>query len=58
MNADNVGQRVPPVSDFGIIFARRIAPYREESFKPFVIAAMIYLARGKSPLTVLGKLIK
>jgi hypothetical protein len=27
-------------------------------FKPFVIAAMIYLARVKSPLAALGKLIK
>jgi knotted carbamoyltransferase YgeW len=36
----------------------RIATYREASFKPFVIAAMIYLARVKSPLTALGKLIK
>jgi hypothetical protein len=26
------------------------------SFKPFVIAAMIYLARVKSPLAALGKL--
>ncbi|MDR3456553.1 MAG: knotted carbamoyltransferase YgeW [Verrucomicrobiae bacterium] len=36
----------------------RIATYREASFKPFVIAAMIYLARVKSPLAALGKLIK
>ena len=36
----------------------RIATYREASFKPFVIAAMIYLARVKSPLATLGKLIK
>ncbi len=36
----------------------RIATYREASFKPFVIAAMIYLARVKSPLVTLGKLIK
>jgi hypothetical protein len=32
--------------------------YREASFKPFVIAAMIYLARVKSPLTALGKLLR
>jgi len=36
----------------------RLATYREASFKPFVIAAMIYLARVKSPLAALGKLIK
>jgi hypothetical protein len=36
----------------------RIATYREASFKPFVIAAMIYLTRVKSPLATLGKLIK
>jgi knotted carbamoyltransferase YgeW len=36
----------------------RIATYREASYKPFVIAAMIYLARVKSPLAELGKLIK
>ena len=36
----------------------RIATYREASFKPFVIAAMIFLARVKSPLAALGKLIK
>ena len=36
----------------------RLATYREASFKPFVIAAMIFLARVKSPLAVLGKLIK
>jgi knotted carbamoyltransferase YgeW len=36
----------------------RIATYREASFKPFVIAAMIYLARVKSPLAALGKLTK
>jgi len=28
----------------------RLATYREASFKPFVIAAMIFLARVKSPL--------
>jgi knotted carbamoyltransferase YgeW len=36
----------------------RIATYREASFKPFVIAAMIFLARVKSPLAALGKLTK
>src|ERR1017187_1421725 len=36
----------------------RIATYREASFKPFVIAAMIFLGRVKSPLAALGKLIK
>jgi knotted carbamoyltransferase YgeW len=36
----------------------RIATYREASFKPFVIAAMIFLARVKSPLAALGKLIE
>ena len=36
----------------------RIATYREASFKPFAIAAMIFLARVKSPLAALGKLIK
>ena len=36
----------------------RLATYREASFKPFVIAAMIYLARVKTPLTGLGKLIE
>ena len=36
----------------------RIATYREASFKPFVIAAMIFLARVKSSLAALGKLIK
>jgi len=36
----------------------RIATYREASFKPFVIAAMIFLARVKSPLAMLGKLIQ
>jgi knotted carbamoyltransferase YgeW len=36
----------------------RIATYREASFKPFVIAAIIFLARVQSPLAALGKLIK
>jgi knotted carbamoyltransferase YgeW len=42
----------------GVFEKYRVATYREASFKPFVIAAMIYLARVKSPLTALGKLIK
>ena len=42
----------------GVFEKYRIATYREASFKPFVIAAMIYLARVKSPLITLGKLIK
>jgi knotted carbamoyltransferase YgeW len=36
----------------------RIATYREASFKPFVIAAMIFLARVQSPLAALDKLLK
>jgi knotted carbamoyltransferase YgeW len=36
----------------------RIATYREAGYKPFVIAAMIFLARVPSPLAALGKLIK
>ncbi|MGZ4983463.1 MAG: knotted carbamoyltransferase YgeW [Chthoniobacterales bacterium] len=36
----------------------RIASYREASFKPFVIAAMIFLARVESPLAALLKLVK
>ncbi len=35
----------------------RIATYREASFKPFVIAAMIFLARVKTPLAALGRLL-
>jgi len=42
----------------GVFEKYRIATYQEASYKPFVIAAMIYLARVKSPLTALGKLIK
>jgi knotted carbamoyltransferase YgeW len=42
----------------GVFEKYRIATYREASFKPFVIAAMIYLARVKSPLAALRKLIK
>jgi knotted carbamoyltransferase YgeW len=36
----------------------RIATYREASFKPFVIAAMFFLARVQSPLAALDKLLK
>jgi knotted carbamoyltransferase YgeW len=36
----------------------RIATYREAGCKPFVIAAMIFLARVPSPLAALRKLIK
>jgi knotted carbamoyltransferase YgeW len=42
----------------GVFEKYRIATYQEASYKPFVIAAMMYLARVKSPLTALGKLIK
>jgi knotted carbamoyltransferase YgeW len=42
----------------GVFEKHRIATYREASFKPFVIAAMIFLARVKSPRSVLGKLIR
>jgi knotted carbamoyltransferase YgeW len=42
----------------GVFEKYRIATYREASFKPFVIAAMIYLARVQSPLAALGKLVK
>jgi len=41
----------------GVFEKYRIATYREASFKPFVIAAMIYLTRVKSPLAALGKLL-
>ena len=34
----------------------RLATYREASFKPFVIAAMIFMARLKDPVAVLRKL--
>jgi knotted carbamoyltransferase YgeW len=34
----------------------RIATYREASFKPFVIAAMMFLARVKTPLVTLANL--
>jgi len=36
----------------------RILTYREAGYKPFVIAAMIFLARVPSPLAALRKLIK
>jgi knotted carbamoyltransferase YgeW len=42
----------------GVFEKYRIATYREAGFKPFVIAAMIYLARVKSPLAALGNLLK
>jgi knotted carbamoyltransferase YgeW len=42
----------------GVFEKYRLATYREASYKPFVIAAMIFLARVKSPLAVLGKLLK
>ena len=42
----------------GVFEKYRIATYQEASYKPFVIAAMMYLARVKSPLAALGKLIK
>jgi ornithine carbamoyltransferase len=35
----------------------RIATYREASYKPFVIAAMILMARVKDPATALRKLL-
>ncbi len=42
----------------GVFEKYRIATYREASYKPFVIAAMIYLARVKSPCAALSKLLK
>jgi knotted carbamoyltransferase YgeW len=36
----------------------RIATYREAGFKPFVIAAMIYLSRVTDPITTLERLMK
>jgi knotted carbamoyltransferase YgeW len=36
----------------------RIATYREAGFKPFVIAAMIYLCRVKDPISTLERLMK
>jgi len=41
----------------GVFEKYRLATYREAGYKPFVIAAMIFLARVKSPLAVLGKLL-
>jgi ornithine carbamoyltransferase len=41
------------------VFERyRIATYREASFKPFVIAAMIYLMRVPDPIGALKRLMK
>ena len=42
----------------GVFEKYRIATYREASFKPFVIAAMIFLARVKSPMAALAKMLK
>ncbi len=42
----------------GVFERYRLATYREAGYKPFVIAAMIFLARVKSPLAMLGKLLK
>jgi knotted carbamoyltransferase YgeW len=42
----------------GVFEKYRLATYREAGYKPFVIAAMIFLARVKSPLAMLGKLLK
>ena len=42
----------------GVFEQYRLATYREASYKPFVIAAMIFLARVRSPLSVLGQLLK
>ncbi|MGP8199200.1 MAG: knotted carbamoyltransferase YgeW [Limisphaerales bacterium] len=42
----------------GVFEKHRIGTYREAGYKPFVIAAMIFLARVPSPLTALSKLIK
>jgi knotted carbamoyltransferase YgeW len=41
----------------GVFDKYRLATYREAGYKPFVIAAMIFLARVKSPLAALGKLL-
>ena len=42
-----------------VVFEKyRLATYREASFKPFVIAAMIFLARVKDFTGVLKKLAK
>jgi ornithine carbamoyltransferase len=42
----------------GVFERYRLATYREASYKPFVIAAMILMARFKSPATVLRHLAK
>jgi knotted carbamoyltransferase YgeW len=42
----------------GVFEKHRLATYREAGYKPFVIAAMIFLARVKSPPAMLGKLLK
>ena len=42
----------------GVFERHRLATYREASYKPFVIAAMILMARFKSPATVLRHLAK
>jgi knotted carbamoyltransferase YgeW len=42
----------------GVFEKYRLATYREAGYKPFVIAAMIFLARVQSPLAMLGKLLK
>jgi ornithine carbamoyltransferase len=34
----------------------RVATYQEASYKPFIIAAMIFMARLKDPAAVLQKL--
>jgi ornithine carbamoyltransferase len=36
----------------------RIGTYQEASYKPFIIAAMIFLARLQDPVAVLKKLAK
>jgi knotted carbamoyltransferase YgeW len=36
----------------------RLATYREASFKPFVIAAMIFLCRIKDPISMLNRLVR
>jgi ornithine carbamoyltransferase len=41
----------------GVFEKYRLATYREASFKPFVIAAMILMARLKDPVGPLKKLI-
>ena len=42
----------------GVFEKYRIATYQEASFKPFVIAAMIFLARVESPMAALAKMLK